>query len=399
MRLESGSPIPAQTAFKSYARAETVKNVAQRLNETGTQIARGEQLEHDDEDDVSALVRVRSRDLITTTQQLAILVESGVTLAPALAAAIEEERNPTLRAVLRKVKESVEGGQDFSSAIAQFPRVFNATFVALAKAGEKTGALGSMLRRAAGYMQSEYETRSKIRSAMIYPAIMLIMSIAVTTFLLTFVLPKFVPVFESRHAKLPKITVVMLGISDFAVKYGPAVISALGGLAVAGVIFRRTKKGREWWDAFKLRVPMLGMVTKKVALSRSVRTLGTLLGSGISVLEAIELAAEIAENTVVRRAWLSIKDGLIEGRRICDCMKQHAIFPRSLVQMVAAGEETGHLDAVLERTAEFYERELETTIKTVTSLIEPVMIIVMGFVVGTIGLSLLLPIFSLSRPA
>ena len=399
MRLESGSPIPAQTAFKSYARAETVKNVAQRLNETGIQSARGEQLEHDDEDDVSPLVKVRSRDLITTTQQLAILVESGVTLAPALAAAIEEERNPTLRAVLRKVKESVEGGQDFSSAIAQFPRVFNATFVALAKAGEKTGALGSMLRRAAGYMQSEYETRSKIRSAMIYPAIMLIMSIAVTTFLLTFVLPKFVPVFESRHAKLPKITVVMLGISDFAVKYGPAVISALGGLAVAGVIFRRTKKGREWWDAFKLRVPMLGMVTKKVALSRSVRTLGTLLGSGISVLEAIELAAEIAENTVVRRAWLSIKDGLIEGRRICDCMKQHAIFPRSLVQMVAAGEETGHLDAVLERTAEFYERELETTIKTVTSLIEPVMIIVMGFVVGTIGLSLLLPIFSLSRPA
>lgn len=376
-----------------------MKNVAQRLNETGTQIARGEQLEYDDEDDVSPLVRVRSRDLITTTQQLAILVESGVTLAPALAAAIEEERNPTLRAVLRKVKESVEGGQDFSSAIAQFPRVFNATFVALAKAGEKTGALGSMLRRAAGYMQSEYETRSKIRSAMIYPAIMLIMSIAVTTFLLTFVLPKFVPVFESRHAKLPKITVVMLGISDFAVKYGPAVISAVGGLAVAGVIFRRTKKGREWWDAFKLRVPMLGMVTKKVALSRSVRTLGTLLGSGISVLEAIELAAEIAENTVVRRAWLSIKDGLIEGRRICDCMKQHAIFPRSLVQMVAAGEETGHLDAVLERTAEFYERELETTIKTVTSLIEPVMIIVMGFVVGTIGLSLLLPIFSLSRPA
>ncbi|MBC7352999.1 MAG: type II secretion system F family protein [Thermogutta sp.] len=399
MRVQPDSAITSQLSSKTSSQVEAIKRVAQRLNESSTQIAHAGAVEDDDEDEVSPLIRVRSRDLISTTQQLAILVESGVTLAPALAAAIEEERNSAMRAVLRKVKESVEAGQDFSYAVAQFPRVFSATFVALAKAGEKTGSLGSMLRRAAGYMQAEYETRAKIRSAMIYPAIMLIMSIAVTAFLLTFVLPKFVPVFESRHAKLPKITVAMLALSDFAVKYGPVLIATAGGLATAGYIFRRTKKGREWFDVFKLHVPLLGAVTRKVALSRSVRTLGTLLASGISVLEAIELAAEIAENTVVRRAWLSIKDGLIEGRRMCDCMKQHPIFPRSLVQMVAAGEETGNLDAVLERTAEFYERELETTIKTVTSLIEPAMIIVMGVVVGTIGLSLLLPIFSLSRPA
>ncbi|WP_347245234.1 type II secretion system F family protein [Thermogutta sp.] len=399
MRLQPNSIIASQTTSKSPSQANAIKNVVQRLKESSTPIGQVGPVEDDDEDDVSPLIRVRPRDLISTTEQLAILVESGVTLAPALAAAIEEERNPAMRAVLRKVKECVEAGQDFSGSIAQFPRVFNATFVALAKAGEKTGALGSMLRRAAGYMQAEYETRSKIRSAMIYPAIMLVMSIAVTTFLLTFVLPKFVPVFESRHAKLPSITVAMLALSGFAVKYGPVLICVAGSLATAGYVFRKTKRGREWLDAFKLRVPLLGNVARKVALSRSVRTLGTLLGSGISVLEALELAAEIAENAVVRKAWLSIKDGLIEGRRICDCMKQHAIFPRSLVQMVAAGEETGNLDAVLERTAEFYERELETTIKTVTSLIEPAMIIVMGVVVGTIGLSLLLPIFSLSRPA
>lgn len=343
--------------------------------------------------------RVRKRDLLATLQQVAILAEAGVNLAAALQATIEEEKNVTLRNILKQIKIEIESGQDFSAAISHYPRVFNNTVVALAKAGEKTGALGTMLRRAAGYLQTEYETTAKIRSAMIYPCVMLVMAVGVTIFLLTFVLPRFIPVFESRHVALPKITVITLAASDFLRTYWKLFLVAIGGLFLSLGMVRRSQKGREQLDRIKLALPILGPIFRRIAISRSVRTLSTVLYAGVPILDALELAAAIANNVVIQRAWLTVRDGLVEGRRMCDCMKTEDIFPRTLVQMVAAGEETGKLDQVLEKVAEFYERELEVAIKTAVSLIEPIMIIVMGVVVGTIGLSLLLPIFSLSRPA
>jgi type IV pilus assembly protein PilC len=342
--------------------------------------------------------RVRKRDTITTLQQIAILAEAGVNLASALQATIEEEKNATLKGILKKIKADIEGGQDFSSALSQFPRVFNNTVVALAKAGEKTGALGRMLRRAAGYLQAEYETTAKIRAAMIYPCVMLVMAIAVTVFLLTFVLPRFIPVFESRHVPLPKITVITLAASDFLQHYWILLLSLTIAFFVTLGIIRRSKTGREQLDRIKLSLPILGPIYRRIAISRCLRTLSTVLYAGVPILDALELAAAIAQNTLIQRAWLVVRDGLVEGRRMCECMKSEQLFPRTLVQMVAAGEETGKLDQVLEKVAEFYEHELEVAIKTATSLIEPIMIIVMGVVVGTIGLSLLLPIFSLSRP-
>ena len=342
--------------------------------------------------------RVRKRDVLTTLQQIAILAEAGVNLASALQATIEEEKNVILRGILKQIKADIEGGQDFSTALSQFPRVFNNTVVALAKAGEKTGALGSMLRRAAGYLQAEYETAAKIRAAMIYPCVMLVMAIAVTIFLLTFVLPRFIPVFESRHVPLPKITVMTLAASDFLQRYWVLLLSLSGAVFVTLGIVRRSETGREHLDRIKLSLPILGPIYRRIAISRCLRTLSTVLYAGVPILDALELAAAIAQNVIIQRAWLVVRDGLVEGRRMCDCMKSEDLFPRTLVQMVAAGEETGKLDQVLEKVAEFYERELEVAIKTATSLIEPIMIIVMGVVVGTIGLSLLLPIFSLSRP-
>lgn len=343
--------------------------------------------------------RVRKRDLLATLQQIAILAEAGVNLATALQATIEEEKNVTLRGILKQIKASIEGGQDFSAALSQYPRVFNNTVIALAKAGEKTGALGGMLRRAAGYLQAEYETASKIRAAMIYPCVMLLMAIGVTVFLLTFVLPRFVPVFESRHVPLPKITVITLAAANFLQNYWLIFLGSIAAFLLTLGIMRRSQTGREQLDRIKLSLPILGPIYRRIAISRCVRTLSTVLYAGVPILDALELAAAIAQNAVVERAWLLVRDGLVEGRRMYDCMKTEDLFPRTLVQMVAAGEETGKLDQVLDKVAEFYERELEVAIKTATSLIEPLMIIVMGFIVGTIGLSLLLPIFSLSRPA
>ncbi len=355
----------------------------------------------EDEFDIEDLqsARVRKRDLIATLQQLAILAEAGVNVATALQATIEEEKNGTLRSILKQVKKDIESGQDFSAALSRYPKVFNNTVVALAKAGEKTGALGAMLARAAGYLQAEYETMAKVRAAMIYPSVMLVMAVGVTLFLLTFVLPRFTPMFEARHVALPKITLMTLAASNFLRVHWKTFLALAGGLLGVLAIMRRSPSGREYLDRMKLSIPILGPIYRRIAISRSVRTLSTVLYAGVPILDAIDLAAAISENTIIQRAWITIRDGIIEGRRVCDCMKTETIFPRTLVQMVAAGEDAGNLDQVLDKVAEFYERELEVTIKTATSLIEPAMIIIMGIVVGTIGLSLLLPIFSLSRPA
>jgi len=355
----------------------------------------------EDEFDIEDLqsARVRKRDLITTLQQLAILAEAGVNVATALQATIEEEKNSTLRSILKQVKKDIESGQDFSAALSRYPKVFNNTVVALAKAGEKTGALGAMLARAAGYLQAEYETTAKVRAAMVYPAIMLVMAVGVTVFLLTFVLPRFIPMFEARHVALPKITVMTLAASNFLRGHWKTFLALAGGVFAILAIMRRSQSGREYLDQIKLSVPLLGPIYRRIAISRSCRTLSTVLYAGVPILDGLDLAAAISDNTIIRGAWLTVRDGIMEGRRVCDCMKTETIFPRPLVQMVAAGEDAGNLDQVLGKVAEFYERELEVTIKTATSLIEPAMIIIMGIVVGTIGLSLLLPIFSLSRPA
>jgi len=341
--------------------------------------------------------RISKNDLIYVTSQLAIMVETGITLSSALGGILEQETNPTLRRVLTDLKEAVEGGQDFSAALAKYPKYFDKTYVSLVKASEATGLLGEMLDRIAAYLRKEVETRGKIRAAMAYPTVMMVLACGVTIFLLTYILPKFTPLFKSKKMQLPKPTLIMMTVSDALRNHWA--LWLLGAVVVAaGFLYgRRTEPGRKILDWLKINVPILGPMFRKVTISRSIRTLGTMLASGVPIMEAIRLAGDVSSNYYYERLWTKVLNEVAGGKRICEILRGDPLFPRVLVQMIAAGEDTGKLDLVLEKVSVYYDGEVETSVKTATSLIEPLMICAMGVVVGTIGLALMLPIFSLSK--
>lgn len=341
--------------------------------------------------------RVSKNDLIYMTSQLAVMVDTGITLSTALGGIVEQEANPTLRRMLNDLKEMVDGGQDFSTALARYPQYFDKTYVSLVKASEATGSLGPMLERIAGYLRKEAETRGKVRAAMAYPAVMMVVATGVTIFLLTYILPKFMPLFKSKGTKLPRPTLVMMALSDAMLHYWYFWLFGTAAL-IAGFIYgRRTEAGRKAFDWIKINLPILGPMFRKVTISRSIRTLGTMLASGVPVMEAIRLAGAVSSNYHYELLWASVLDQVATGKRICEILQGNPLFPKVLVQMIAAGEDTGKLDSVLQKVSVYYDGEVETSLKAATSMIEPIMICIMGVVVGTIGLALMLPIFSLSK--
>jgi type IV pilus assembly protein PilC len=343
--------------------------------------------------------RIKQADIIYATSQLAVMVDTGITLSTALESIAQQEANPSLKQVLMELKGFVESGEDFSSALARYPQHFDKTFIALIKASEQTGTLGEMLETVSNYLRSQLETRQKIRGAMAYPSIMAVLAIGVTVFLLTYILPQFEPLFSRKGVKLPTPTVFMMNASSVLIEYWYLWTIGLVG-AVLGIAFgRRTEPGRKILDWVMIHVPVIGSMSRKITLSRSIRTLGTMVASGVSIVEAIRLTAEVAGNWYYEQAWLRVLEQITEGRRICEALHDEKdLFPPTLVQMIGAGEDTGKLDAVLAKVSSFYDREVETSLKATTSLIEPLMICVMGVIVGGIALGLLMPIFSLSRP-
>jgi type IV pilus assembly protein PilC len=343
--------------------------------------------------------RIAKRDIIYITNQLAVMVETGITLSAALEGILKQEKNPSLRRVLMDLKSSVEGGEDFSSAISRYPKLFDKTYIALVRASEATGTLGPMLERIAGYLRKELETRGRVRSALAYPGVMLVVAIAVTFFLLIYVLPQFTPLFNRQGIKLPTTTIIMMHISDALIHHWPwfcaAAVAAVAGL----VLSRRTPRGARAWDWCKINVPIIGPMVRKVAISRCVRTLGSMVAAGVPVLDALRLCSEVANNVFYERLWLHVLEQVTAGKQINEGLADNPLFPPMLVQMISTGEETGKLDRVLDKVSSYYDQEVDAAIKTATGLIEPIMISVMGIVVGGIAMSLLLPIFSLSRHA
>src|SRR5262245_1740535 len=343
--------------------------------------------------------RIRRSDIIYMTSQLAVMVETGIPLSTALYSVAQQEANPSLKAVLLDLRAHVEAGEDFSAALSRYPQHFDRTFVSLVKASEQTGTLGEMLETVANYLRSQLETRQKVRAAMAYPTVMAVLAVAVTIFLLTYILPQFEPLFTRKGVKLPTPTIVMMAASGVLLKYWYLWIAGAVSLALACVFGRKTEPGRKLLDWLKINSPIIGPMCRKVTLSRSVRTLGTMVASGVSMLEAIKLTGEVAANWYYEQAWQRVLAQITEGRRICEALREERdLFPATLVQMIGAGEETGKLDRVLGKVSAYYDREVEASLKATTSLIEPLMICAMGFVVGGIALGLLMPIFQLSRP-
>ena len=385
---------PLGNVHSGTIEAPTLEDATQQLGRDGFQVL---DLDEDDGDAGLFARRVSRNDIIYTTSQLAIMVDTGITLSAALAGIVSQEQNPTLRKVLDDLKSSVESGDDFSTALARHPKLFDKTYVSLVKASEATGSLGAMLDRIAGYLRKQVETRGRVRAAMAYPTIMMVLAVGVTIFLLTYILPKFTPLFKSRGAELPGPTRLMMSLSDVILGYWYLWLGGALLLVVAYLVTKRTQSGRRTLDLVKIKLPILGPLFRKVAISRSIRTLGTMLEGGVPMLDALKLSAEVSGNYHYERLWQVVREHVTAGRRICDVLVDNPLFPRVVVQMIASGEETGKLDYVLQRVSSYYDQEVDTALKTATSLIEPIMISIMGVIVGGIGLALLLPIFSLSR--
>jgi len=385
---------PLGNIHEGTVEATSQEDATQQLRRDGFQV-----LEIDEAEGEGSLFpkRISKNEIIYVTAQLAIMVDTGITLSTALSGILEQETNPTLKKTLTDLRDSVEGGEDFSSALQRYPRLFDKTYVSLVKASEATGTLGEMLDRIAAYLRKEVETRGKVRAAMAYPGIMMVLAFGVTIFLLTYILPKFTPLFKSKGTELPAPTMIMMAVSDVMLGYWYLWLLGAAALVIGFIFGKRTEPGRKLLDWTKINIPIIGPTFRKVTISRSIRTLGTMLASGVPIMDAIKLAGEVSGNYYYEALWEKVLDEVTAGKRICEILTGDPLFPRVLVQMIASGEETGKLDSVLQRVSTYYDSEVETSLKATTSMIEPIMIAAMGVVVGTIGLALLLPIFSLSK--
>ena len=254
-----------------------------------------------------------------------------------------------------------------------------------------------MLDRIANYLRKEVESRGKVRAAMAYPTVMMVLAVGVPIFLLTYILPKFTPMFKSKGTDLPKPTLIMMAISDVILGYWYIWAVVIVLLIVGFILGKRTEQGRRALDWLKINMPILGPMFRKVIISRSIRTLGTMLANGVSIVDSIKLSGEVSGNYYYEKLWEDVLDQVTGGKKICDVLAGNPLFPNVLVQMISSGEETGKLDYVLERVSSYYDQEVDNALKTATAMIEPIMISVMGVVVGGIGMALLLPIFSLSK--
>jgi len=340
--------------------------------------------------------KISRNESIYFTNQMAVMVDAGVPLAVALDGLASQSDNPTLKTVLTEIQQSVEAGEQLSSAMARFPRQFDQTYVNLIKASEAGGTLGEMLERIAVQSRTELETRQKVLGAMIYPAVMLGMCVSVCVFLLTFVFPKLTPMFTSRKMELPKPTLVLMYLSNALTHHWYWFVAGIVVL-VSSIIWGRNKRwARLALDWMWLRLPIMGPLLRKVVISRSLRTLATTINSGVPVLESIQLTAGVVKNVHYESSWKDIGEQVTAGRQIHEALEGNSLFPATLQQMIAAGEATGKLGHVLNRVSDHFDHEVDNAIKSATSLIEPIMVFIMGGVIGTIALAMLLPIFKLS---
>jgi len=340
--------------------------------------------------------RVKTKDVTVFTRQFATMINAGLPLVKCLNILSEQTESPVLTEVIVDVQHEVEMGRSLSEALSKHPDVFSELYTSMVKAGEIGGVLDDVLLRIATTLESEAEIRRKIKSALTYPVAMFAISILLLVVMLVFVVPSFEKMFKEIGATLPLLTRMVMGLSHFLLSWmGMLFIAAL----IGGVIYLRrwvkTPSGRRKYDAIKLKLPVFGNLIHKMSLSRFSRTLGTLVASGVPILQALEITSKTVGNVLVAEAVENVRAGVKEGESIARPLSQSPLFPPMVTQMLAIGDETGALDTVLNKVSDFYDSEVSTTVDAMTSLLEPILIVFLGLVVGVIVLSLYMPIFSL----
>jgi len=341
--------------------------------------------------------RPNHKHVLDFTTQLAVMIRAGINLRAALDGIADQTTHQGFKKIIVGLKNDVEGGKQFSEAIARHPKLFNSLYVNMVRASEMSGSFSKMLDRIAGYIGQQIETRKMVVGAAIYPAIIGGLAVAVTVFLLTFVLPRFASVFEGKEDVLPWATTFLMGVSKNTVLYWPYI---LGGFVVIGgslYAFTRTEVGSFWVDKMKLTIPILKTMFRSLYISRSLQTMGQLINAGVPMLDTLAITGDISGNQIYQGMWKKVYTSVKQGKKIAQPMQQSKILPSAVVQMISAGEESGKLGEVLDEISTYYAKQLRDNIKAVTGMIEPIMILLMGTVVGFIAMAIILPIFKMSQ--
>jgi type IV pilus assembly protein PilC len=343
--------------------------------------------------------RVTAKDIVLFSRQLSTLVSAGVALVNGLNILAEQIESAPFRKVVNKVKEDIEAGLSIADAMKKHPEAFSDLYVSMIRAGELGGILDTILERLSGYLEATEELRHKVKGAMMYPAVVCVIAGGVTVFLLVGVIPTFKEIFAGFGAELPLPTRIVMGISEALQAYWYVFVGIPVGGFFAFKSWLKTEHGRKIFDTQILKLPMFGPLLRKVAVAKFTRTLGTLVKSGVPILQALETVARTAGNKVIEEAVLKARESIREGERISDPLKKSGVFPPMVVQMISVGEETGNLDAMLNKVADFYDQEVDVAVKGLTSMIEPVVIVIMGIIIGGIVIAMFIPMFELGQLA
>ena len=345
--------------------------------------------------------RVKPKNLMIFTRQLATLIDSGLPLLRSLTVLEKQEPNPVLRATVSSLAENVQGGSTFSESLSQHPKIFNKLYVNMVKAGELGGVLEIVLNRLAEYQEKAQKLKNKIVSAMVYPVIVMFIAVAILVFLMIFIVPKFKEMFANTDSELPLISKIVFGMSEFFLARPFVVPNVVFVFILFGIfvflfnLWGRTAGGRKAIDTMKLKMPILGDIQRKSAVSRFSRTLGTLVTSGVPILQALNITRDTAGNVVISRAIEKVHEAVKEGETIVTPLQASGVFPNMVISMVDVGEETGQLPEMLLKVADVYDDEVDNAVTALTSILEPIMIVILALIVGAVVFALFLPLIKM----
>jgi len=340
--------------------------------------------------------KVTTKELVIFTRQFATMIDSGLPLVQCLEILSSQQENKAFKDVLLKVKESVESGSTFADALSKHPKVFDNLFVSLVAAGEVGGILDTILSRLAAYTEKSMKLKKQIKGAMVYPATVMSIAVIVVGVIMVFVIPTFAKMFADFGGDLPGPTKLVIALSNFLVKYLIVIIVAIFGLIFLFKKYYATDKGRKTMDQLALRAPVVGDLIRKVAVAKFTRTLGTLVSSGVPIMDGLDIVARTAGNKVVEEAIMHVRQSISEGKTIAEPLQESGVFPPMVVQMIAVGEATGAMDAMLSKIADFYDDEVDSAVGAMTAMLEPMLMVFLGVVVGGLVIAMYLPIFKIA---
>lgn len=340
--------------------------------------------------------KVQTKELVVFTRQFATMIDSGLPLVQCLDILSGQQENKTFKDVLTKVKESVESGSTFADALSRHPKVFDQLYVNLVAAGEVGGILDTILNRLAAYIEKAMKLAKQVKGAMVYPITIMTIAVVVVGVILVFVIPTFAKMFTEFGGELPLPTRIVIGISNFITKYIIVIIAAIFGIKYGISKYYQTAKGRKQVDAFALKAPIVGPLVRKVSVAKFTRTLGTMISSGVPIMDGLEIVAKTAGNKIVEEAIYKVRQSISEGKTIAEPLAECGVFPPMVVQMISVGEATGAMDAMLNKIADFYDDEVDDAVGAMTAMMEPLLMVFLGTTVGGLVIAMYLPIFKLA---